>query len=135
VRSLTELLEKYLAMTVSMMILVSLASPLLNDGGALMADCCRLVLAKIILDEIDFGIAKSLRTGRSYENVVLVPSKLSLGGEGSQLTVSFLAFEREIVLSRSYPKPISLRPPITEGSYLLRITSTDEIIMVSFRLI
>ena len=132
---MTELLEKCLAMTVSMIILVSLSSPILKDGGSLMADCCRLVLVKVLLDEIDFGVADSLRASRSYENVVLIPSKLSLRVEGSRLIASFLALERGIVLCRSYSKPISLRPPITEGNYLLRIASTSEIIMISFRLI
>lgn len=132
---MTELLEKCLAMTVSMIVLVSLASPILKDGGALMADYFRLVLVRVLLDEIDFGIAESLRSSRSYENVILFPSKINLRSEGSRLIVSFSVLERGIVLSRSYPKPISLRQPITEGSYLLRITSTNDTIIISFRLI
>jgi len=130
----TELLEKYLAMTVSLIILASLANPILRDGESLIDDCYRTVLVKILLDEIDFGISESLRTGRPYENTVLVPSNLSLRSNGCQLIISFSAFERNFIFSRYYSKPIHLRPPITDGNHLLHIASTDKVIQVSFRL-
>jgi hypothetical protein len=129
----TELLEKYLAMTVSVIILFSLAGPILKDGGTLVSDCHRLILVKVLLDEVDFGVAESIRRNGSYEKVVLVPSKLRFGAERTRLIISFPGFGREIVLSHEYIKPISLRPPITEGSYLLHITCTCEVIAISFR--
>ncbi|MBL7118476.1 hypothetical protein ISS96_00490 [Candidatus Bathyarchaeota archaeon] len=132
---MVELLEKYLAMTLSMIILVSFAGPILGAGGGLVYDCCRAVLVKVLLDEIDFGISESLRRNQSYESIVRVPSDLSLRGEGCRLIISFSAFKRGFVLFRSYPKRIQLHPPATDGSHLLFIACTDEVILVSFRVL
>jgi len=132
---MVELLEKYLAMTLSVILLVSFAAPILGDGGRLVCDCCRAVLVKVLLDEIDFGISESLRRNRPYESVVRVPSDLSVRGEGCQLIVSFSAFKREFILLRSYPKRIQLHPPTTDGNHLLFITCTGEVILVFFRVL
>lgn len=132
---MVELLEKYLAMAVSMIILVSFASPILMNGGVLITDCYRAVLVKVLFEEVDFGISETIRTGKPFEGMVLVPSGLSIKGEDSRFDLSFSAFKRRVTLSRHYSKPLRLDPPITHGRHLLCIASTDETIMITFRLI
>lgn len=132
---MVELLEKYLAMTVSMVILVSLASPILKDGGVLINDCCRTVLVKVLLEEVDFGISETIRTGRPFEGMVLVPSNLRVRGEDTRLILSFSAFKRRITLSRHYSRPLYVEPPITDGRHLLHIASVNETTLITFRLI
>ncbi len=132
---MTELLEKYTAMVLSVIILVSFANPILEDGGVLVVDCSRAVLVKVLLDEIDFGVSESLRTSRPYESVVRIPSDIRVKCEGCQLVISFSAFKRKVVLFRNYPKRIQLLPPTANGNHLLRITSVDDVILVSFRVV
>ena len=132
---MVELLEKYLAMTVSMIILVSLASPMLKDGGVLINDCYRTVLVKVLLEEVDFGISETIRTSRPFEGIVLVPSNLSISGEDTRFILSFFAFRRRVTLSRYYSKPLCVKPPITDGRHLLYIASVDDTTLITFRLI
>ncbi len=132
---MVELLEKYLAMTVSMVILVSLASPILKDGGVLINDCCRTVLVEVLLEEVDFGISETIRTGRPFEGIVLVPSNLRIRGEDTRLILSFSAFKRRITLSRHYSRPLCVEPPITDGRHLLHIAGVNETTLIAFRLI
>ena len=130
---MVELLEKYLAMAVSMIILVSFVGPILGEGGLLVADCCNTVLVKLLIDEIDFGVSEAFRTGRSYESVVRVPSELVIKADGCQLVISFSVFNRRFVVFRNYHKPIQLHSPTTAGNHLLSITNTGESILIIFQ--
>ena len=100
---MVELLEKYLAMAVSMVILASLASPILKDGGVLITDCYRTVLVKVLFEEVDFGISETIRTGKPYEGIVLVPPGLRIRGEDSRFDLSFSAFKRRAYRRRGRP--------------------------------
>ena len=132
---MVELLEKYLTMAVSMVILVSLSTPILKDGGELIDDCYRTVLVKVLIEEVDFGISETIRTGRPFEGIVLIPSNLRIRSEDTRLILSFLAFKRRVTLSRHYSKPLCVKPPIADGRHLLYIASIDETTLITFRLI
>jgi len=130
-----ELIEKYLAMTISVIVLVSLATPILGDGGRVVADCHRMLLVRILLDKIDFGVSETLRTGQPYRSMVMVPPRLSIREQGSRLILSFQVFSKTILVSREYPKSIELQAPYTEGEHLLHISNRSDSLIVSFWLI